>query len=284
MIATRIRQLACAAAVAGAALTVFPAGAADVSAWDGDSRSGMRLIAGNAVAGSPNGVLRAGVEIRLAPGWKTYWRYPGDSGVPPRLDFGGSSNVKSATVLWPSPRRFADETGASIGYKDNVIFPLQVTPVDRALPAVLRVKIDYAVCEKLCIPVEGHAELTLPVAASTQEARLAAAEASVPKPVALNEGTVFAVRAVRREAGASAQRVVIDVMAPEHFKVDLFAEGPAPEWALPLPKPMAGAPAGFRRFAFDLDGLPAGARAEGAILTLTAVAGTSAIEVKAHLD
>ena len=80
-------------------------------------------------------------------------------------------------------------------------------------------------------------------------------------------------------AGGEADLHRDDAALPE--TVDLFAEGPTPEWALPLPMPVAGGPAGAQRFAFDLDGVPAGVNAEGATLTLTAVAPLSAIEVKA---
>jgi DsbC/DsbD-like thiol-disulfide interchange protein len=281
MIATTIRRLAASAAALSVAVAATAAVGADASPWDGDQRFGMRLVAGDPRINTPDGGLRAGVEIRLAKGWKTYWRYPGDSGVPPRLDFAGSSNVKSVAVLWPAPHRFADASGFSIGYTDNVIFPLHVMPADRASPVVLRLKLDYAACEKLCVPAEGAAELKLPVPSSSQEARLAAAEASVPKVVGLNEGKGFAIRSMEREGD---RRVIVDITAPEHFAVDLFAEGPAPDWALPLPKPVADAPAGIRRFSFDLEGLPPGARADGAVLTLTAVAGGSAIEIKARLD
>ena len=72
--------------------------------------------------------------------------------------------------------------------------------------------------------------------------------------------------------------------APAASAVDLLAEGPSPDWALPLPTPVKDAPAGTRRFTFDLDGLPPGATADGALLTLTAIAGYEAIEVKARLD
>jgi hypothetical protein len=69
--------------------------------------------------------------------------------------------------------------------------------------------------------------------------------------------------------------------------IDLFVEGPTPDWALPLPEPKdmaSGGPAAMRRFSFDLDGLPPGAHAAGATLTFTAVSPTDAIEVQAHLD
>src|SRR5216684_537111 len=84
----------------------LPAAAADSSAWDGGSQAAVRLIAGSS-SKARGGMVRAGIEIRLAPGWKTYWRYPGDSGVPPRFDFAGSQNVKSIAIAWPAPHRFS---------------------------------------------------------------------------------------------------------------------------------------------------------------------------------
>jgi DsbC/DsbD-like thiol-disulfide interchange protein len=284
MIATGFRHTVVIAAAIVAAAGGESAIAADASAWNQDSHSATRLIAGDNARPAPDGALRAGVEIKLARGWKTYWRYPGDSGVPPRFDFAASSNVKSVAVLWPVPHRFKDESGQSIGYKDQLIFPLRVTPQDPSQPVTLRVNLDYGVCEKLCVPVQATLELPLTRGPSTQDAALAAAETLVPTPATLGDGKAFAIRSVKRQSGASPQQVVVDVMAPEHFNVDLFAEGPTQDWALPLPTPMTGALAGQRRFTFALDGLPPGAKADGAMLTLTAVAGTTAIEVKARLD
>ena len=101
--------------------------AQDASAWDAEPHAAARLIAGAAPRSADAPWLRAGIEIRLDPGWKTYWRYPGDSGVPPTLDFAGSENVKSVTVLWPAPTRFADGAGGhSIGYHGDVVLPLHV--------------------------------------------------------------------------------------------------------------------------------------------------------------
>lgn len=240
----------------------------------------MRLIAG-ARSGD---AMRAGIEIKLAPGWKTYWRYPGDSGVPPRFDFAGSQNVKSVAIAWPAPHRFSDESGITIGYKDEVIFPLRIVPQDPAKPVVLRVKADYAICEKLCIPAEGRAELPLDGRRSSLDAVLAAAEDLVPRRAKLGDSAPLAVRAVRREASGEHPRVVVDVASPGQGPIDLFAEGPTPEWALPVPETVAGAPPGLQRFAFVLDGLPPGASADGALLTLTLVTGAGAIEVSTHLD
>ncbi len=258
--------------------------AADASGWDGDARSAVRLIAGDSSSGS-DAPRRAGIEIRLAPGWKTYWRYPGDSGVPPRFDFAGSTNVKQATVLWPTPHRFADGNGQSIGYSGGVVFPLQVQAKDSSKPATLRLKIEYAICEKLCVPAEGNVELPLTAAAnSSSNETLAAAQARVPQPAKVGDSAPLAVRAVHEEPGGRFTRVIVDVAAPAGKDVELFAEGPTPEWALPVPMPIEGSPSGLHRFAFDLDGLPPGANPHGAVLTLTAGAGNSAIEVKTKLE
>src|SRR5262249_32152480 len=226
----------------------------------------------------------AGIEIKLAPGWKTYWRYPGDSGVPPRFDFAGSQNVKSIEIAWPAPHRFTDESGATIGYKDVVVFPLHIVPQNAAKPVLLRLKADYAVCEKICIPVEGRAELLLDGRRSELDSRLAAFEALVPKRAKLGDGAPLAVRAVRRDTSGDRPRVIVDVATPGNGPADLFAEGPTPDWALPVPEPAAGAPAGLQRFAFVLDGLPPGASADGALLTFTLVSGAGAVEVSTHLD
>jgi DsbC/DsbD-like thiol-disulfide interchange protein len=285
MIATTLRQQA-GVGFSGLLLIVTfalptAARAADASPWDGDTRAGVRLIAGSR---TKDATARAGIEIKLAPGWKTYWRYPGDSGVPPRFDFAASQNVKSVTIAWPAPHRFSDETGITIGYKDGVIFPLHVVPQDAAKPVLLRLTADYAVCEKICIPVEGGAELLLDGRRSELESTLAAFEALVPKPAQVGDSAPLAVRAVRRERTGDRPRVIVDVAAPGSGPVDLFVEGPSADWALPVPEPVADAPAGLHRFAFVLDGLPPGASADGARLTFTLVSGTSAIEVSIHLD
>lgn len=259
-------------------LVALPARAADDSTWDGNQRSAIRLIAGARLAGSAT--IRAGIDLRLASGWKTYWRYPGDSGIPPRFDFSKSQNVKSVTVRWPAPQRMTDEAGTSIGYKHDVTFPLDVVPEDAGKPATLALAIDYGVCEKLCVPVDAVADLTMTGQPSEHDGRIAASDARVPKPATLGQNGALSVRAVKREGS----RVVVDVAYPAGAPVDLFAEGPTPDWALPVPAPVAGAPSGEQRFAFELDGLPANTKPDGATLRLTAVAGERAIEVSYRLD
>src|SRR5208282_6171329 len=120
--------------------------AQDASAWDKEAHAEARLLAGSVIKTTDAAFLRAGIEIRLDPGWKTYWREPGDSGVPPTFDFSGSENVKAVTVLWPAPGRFPDGAGGnSIGYLDHVILPLRVAPADAAKRSSLQLKLGYDV-------------------------------------------------------------------------------------------------------------------------------------------
>lgn len=258
--------------------------AQDATAWQKDAHAATRLIAGALVNKPPAPFMLAGVEIRLDPGWKTYWRYPGDTGVPPTFDFAGSQNVKAATVEWPAPEQFSDGAGGhSIGYADDVILPLKVTVADASLVPTLHVKLSYAVCGTMCVPAHATLDLAL-TGKSADELTLQKAEQEVPKRVPLGPdgGNALAILSVHREADG--KRVIIDVAAPPNAPVTLFAEGPTPDWALPLPEPDGPANGPTRRFAFDVDGLPPGAKAKGATITLTAVSGSDAIEVPARLD
>src|SRR5438477_456226 len=89
-----------------ASLMSLEARAEDASPWQRDGHSAVRLLAGS----HSGAVLLGGIAFQLEPGWKTYWRTPGDSGVPPRFDFSKSENIESVTILWPAPTKFADGT------------------------------------------------------------------------------------------------------------------------------------------------------------------------------
>jgi DsbC/DsbD-like thiol-disulfide interchange protein len=260
--------------------------AQDASAWDKQRDSEARLIGGAGVnnAGAPGlSYLHAGLEIQLDPGWKTYWRYPGDSGVPPTFDFSGSDNVKSVTVEWPAPQRFPDGAGGnSIGYVDDVILPLRVFQIDPAKPAVLHLKLGYDVCANMCVPADASLELALS-GKGAEEAAITKQEARVPRRGAPGPGKGLAVISAHREPGGSHDRIVVEIAAPKDAAVDLFAEGPTPDWSLPLPEP-AGTDGDLRRYTFDLDGLPPGADGKDVTLTFTLVSGDDAIEVPIRLD
>src|SRR2546427_5799298 len=200
--------------------------AEDSSPWQRDAYSAVRLL-----AGSRSGtVLLGGVAIQLQPGWKTYWRTPGDSGVPPRFDFSKSDNIEAVTVLWPAPKKFDDGAGGTaLGYKQQVVLPLRIVAKNADKPVTLRANISYAVCDKLCIPVEAHAELAFASVASTEDGNLSDALNTVPKPANIGDPSPLTIRDVKREGK---NNVLVDVTAPEGKEVSLFVDGPTTDWAL----------------------------------------------------
>jgi DsbC/DsbD-like thiol-disulfide interchange protein len=261
-----------------ASSVAIEARAQDASPWQRGMHSAVRLLAGSR-SGS---VLLGGIAVQLDPGWKTYWRTSGDSGVPPRFDFSKSDNIEAVTVLWPAPLKFDDGAGGtSLGYHNQIVLPLRIVPkiVDR--PVTLRADISYAVCEKLCIPVQASAELAFASVASTEDSVLFAALDTVPKPASVGDPNPLTIRDVKRE-GKSA--VLVDVVAPDARAVNLFVEGPTPDWALPVPKLLEPSPPGVKRFSFELDGVPPGTNPEGAALKLTLVSGERSYEFNINLD
>jgi DsbC/DsbD-like thiol-disulfide interchange protein len=266
---------------AAALLTSFPgmqARAQDASPWQQDGHSAVRLLAGSRTGP----VLLGGIAFQLQPGWKTYWRTPGDSGVPPRFDFSKSENIEAVTVLWPAPVKFDDGAGGhSLGYHGQIILPLRIVAKNADKPVTLRAAINYAVCEKLCIPVEANAELPISSVASTEDSALFAALETVPKPANVGDPNPLTIRDVKREGKST---VLVDVVSPDSRELSLLVEGPTPDWGLPVPKLLEHSPPGVKRFAFQLDGLPPGTDPAGAALKLTLVGGDRSYEFNINLD
>jgi DsbC/DsbD-like thiol-disulfide interchange protein len=111
-----------------------------------------------------DGTQMTGLALSLAPGWKTYWRAPGDAGIPPVFDWSASQNVKSARIHWPAPHAFTTNGLRSIGYAETVVLPVELTPRDPALPMHLGARVDLGVCREVCVPatLRIDASLTAP--------------------------------------------------------------------------------------------------------------------------
>src|SRR5580704_17753310 len=142
-------------------LSAIPAFAADAFStdWAPAAKSRARLIAG--------GGDLAGFEIALSPGAITYWRDPGDAGLPPTLDFSASDNVSSVDPEFPAPKRIKEaDGGEAFGYDGGVVVPLRVKLRDATKPATLKLNADFAVCEKVCLPAKAHLGLALPSSAT----------------------------------------------------------------------------------------------------------------------
>jgi DsbC/DsbD-like thiol-disulfide interchange protein len=258
-------------ALAGTGAPVLAAPA--VSAWSRDSKSAVRLLDG----GMEGGVHLAGVEITLDPGTKTYWRTPGDSGVPPAFDWSKSSNVADVAVSWPAPLRFPDGNGFSIGYKAGVVFPLLVKPKVTGQPVRLGLHLDYAVCDQICIPAKADAWLGLSRSPSDPAAAAAIARFRATVPQASAAGLSLVIDGVDKVGQWPVVMLKAQVDAGQ--PADLFAEGPDAHWTLPLPEPVDSAGA-IRRFKLTLDGAPRGTDPLGHALTFTLVSGNRALEAK----
>ncbi len=117
----------------------------------------------------------AGLQITLDPGWKTYWRRPGEAGIPPSFDWSGSRNVADIRVVWPVPHVFSQHGLRSIGYDSGVVLPVVVTPRDAARPVELRLAMDLGVCREVCMPVSARVSGVLPATRGAPDARIGAA-------------------------------------------------------------------------------------------------------------
>ncbi len=137
-----------------------------------------------------SGIHMAGIRITLAPGWKTYWRSPGDTGIPPQFSFSGSQNIVSVTPYWPVPDVFYENGMRSIGYYDSVVFPLAVQSHDPNAEISFDGELTIGVCEEICIPFSVAFDTLLP---SSGERDSAITAALVDQPLAASEAGVGAV-------------------------------------------------------------------------------------------
>lgn len=185
------------------------------SAWLETDGGRVRLV----TSGVPDarGVLSGALEIDLKEGWKTYWRDPGGSGVPPSLDVSASPNIASAELSFPAPERFDDGYARWAGYKHPVALPITFTVKAPAEPAQIQAKIFLGVCETICIPVQG--QLAVDPASDPHDtadaAIVQAALAALPSP----ERPDFGVSKLRSDR----DRVVVEARLPDRARqVDLF--------------------------------------------------------------
>lgn len=117
-----------------------------------------------------SGTHMAALRLTLAPGWKTYWRSPGDAGIPPSFDWSGSENVQSVRFHWPRPRVFDLNGMQTIGYKGELVLPLEVTAKDGSRPIRLRASVDIGVCRDICLPAALTVDAALPATGSADAA------------------------------------------------------------------------------------------------------------------
>jgi DsbC/DsbD-like thiol-disulfide interchange protein len=267
-----------------ACLIVPAAGAAqDASAWTRSLHSRAQLVSGGSLA---EGEARlAAVVLELDPGFKTYWRHPGESGLPPAFDWSRSSNVADIEVLWPAPARFEDAGGVSYGYAGGVVLPVRVKPQDRNRPVRLALKLDYGVCKDICIPAQAELAVHLPTVGGPKHPLVRDAMARVPRPQPLGAAGKLAILDLEPATVDGKAGIEVLVRTPEGAKPQLFAEGPE-RWFLAAGNDMKPAsPGKDSTGSFFVEIVERPKDAAGLLeLRLTLVAGDRAVETTASLD
>jgi suppressor for copper-sensitivity B len=240
-------------------------------------QSAARLV--TAVTGAGNlKTLPAGLDITLKPGWKTYWRSPGDAGFAPELRFDGSENVAAAALEYPTPHRFELFGFQTFGYQEQVVYPIAITPERPGEAVKLRAHLRYLVCEQVCIPYDAALALDIPAGPATpsdQAALVNRFKAMVP-----GEGTSAGLQLTQVRVEAGNKLVAEAVSNGQGFTApDLIVEGPN---ALLFGKPAVALGDGDRHATLTLPIEQTGAADQGE-LTLTLTDGERGLETKVNL-
>jgi suppressor for copper-sensitivity B len=250
--------------------------AAPESEWNRNDHAGIRLVAAATATGGADS-LRLGLQFQLAPGWKIYWRSPGDAGFPPRIDWAGSANLSSADIRWPAPERFELFGLDTFGYGGQVVLPIDVRPQKPGEPVALSARVDYLVCEKICVPYDAQLLLSLPAGPATPSPHAHLIDrfmARVP-----GDGAGIAIERVEFHRGTAPQLSVIARGAVAFARPDVFIEGPT-GWS--FGKPVVTLDDGGRRAVLRAAARrEAGARSDtiaGDDVTVTLVDGERAAE------
>ena len=200
--------------------------AAESGAWHEGEFARARLISSVAAVGDRE-ELRLGLQFRIQSGWKIYWRTPGDAGFPPQPEWSDGENLASVNMRWPAPLRFTIFGLQTLGYDDDVIFPLDVRPEHPGQAIAVRASIPYLICKEICVPETATVALNLPAgpAQPTILANpIARFDARVP-----GDGTLAGLSIQRASLEASGDEVTITVEAQAlspFVAPDLYVEGP----------------------------------------------------------
>lgn len=147
-------------------LMMLVAAAMPAAAW---AQATVALLPGWAEA---PGERVAGLSIALSPGWKTYWRSPGEGGLAPAFDWSGSTNLASVTVEWPAPTVIETYGMQSVVYDADVVLPLRLVAADPAQPVSVALSLSFGVCADICVPAQADVAMVLDPGADAGDAAL----------------------------------------------------------------------------------------------------------------
>jgi len=249
-------------------------GRAAAGPWLDQEQARLRLIVGDRIGET----VRVGLQFALQPGWKIYWRAPGDAGYPPTVDWAGSDNLAEAEMLWPVPHRFSLFGLETFGYSDEVVLPVDGRMERPGETVRLRANVDYLICEQICIPRQAMLSLDLPPgapASSPEGALVDSYRALVP-----GDGTAVGLSLQEAVLTGDMEKPVLRVTARSQspFQApDVLIEAPP---GFSFGKPKTDVRDGGMTAVLDLPvvGAPAQAVLEGKRLTLTITDGQRGME------
>ncbi|MBD3679729.1 MAG: hypothetical protein HUJ27_15190 [Rhodobacteraceae bacterium] len=128
-----------------------------------------------------SGTHMAAIVVDLAPGWKTYWRSPGEAGIPPSFDWDRSSNLEAVALHWPVPEVFSLNGLRTIGYVNRLILPIELSPSKPGAPIALRTRMELGLCNEICIPMQVTLKADLSADPAAKDRGIMAALASGPR-------------------------------------------------------------------------------------------------------
>ncbi len=151
-------------------------------AWSASAQSLDEIVDIQVLPGwrAADGTHMAALHVVMQDGWKTYWRAPGDAGIPPRFDWRGSRNLADIEMIWPTPRITTDYGMLTIGYTNQLVLPMRLTPLRSGRDVALNGSVEIGVCREVCIPVTLDVAAKLPRNASQRDPRIAASLANQP--------------------------------------------------------------------------------------------------------
>ena len=204
-------------------------GAAPVAAQSASDYVQAEILPGWRAA---DGSHVAGLRLTLKDGWKTYWRAPGDAGIPPHFDWRGSRNLSSVHVEWPTPSQIRQGGLTTIGYDRTVTLPLRIQPRRTGTDIRLTGTIDMGVCKDVCVPVNLSVAQDLGTDGSGPDPVIVAALAERPYSAAEAGVGPVTCRLSPIEDGLSL-RAVIDMPSLGAGELAIFETGDPNIWVAP---------------------------------------------------
>jgi DsbC/DsbD-like thiol-disulfide interchange protein len=251
-------------------------GLLQASPWKTLHASRVRLIPGPLLG---SGDRLVGVQVQLDPGWHTYWRNPGYSGVPPRFDWSESTNLEKIFTEWPAPVGLPDAFGVSIGYQDEVVFPVRLAFHDPSKSASISLQFDYAVCAEVCVPLRAELLMNISGEASAPQDTLATVNRYRRLvPDRLNKFGKNAPTIIRSWVSGKAAPVTLYIEAKVEPPAEVFVEGPSAYFFSPA-KAQRGGATEVVVFEVNVDGIASADNLIGETVNATMVSAAGSLEL-----